>query len=876
MNRFKTKKGYKGKLSFFLLVSLVLSGCGVDSANAPDLVEPVISNESYRPVEYGDIGNATLLNGIVVPTDYCHFWKANTAVAKINVEIGEYVEKGTVLASANVDYVKDVMDSISAERANYVSSYRTSCEIYELQLEELEYKLKGFQELKDKEGIKNTKTEIDVLKENHRYDERLYKHKVSRYDAQLSEQREILENGTLTARASGYVTYVKDLSFGNNVKTAENVVIVSDYEDVYVEIKDTLFSTNIFERYESCYAIIDEKKYEIEEYKYLPNESLVAQSGNIGVNLRAKFVDETKTPDIGNSVPILCRKELHEEVLYVGKDSLYQDEEGSFVYIKNGEDREVRYVETGAKDDYHVEICSGLTEGELVYYSSEAVAPDEYTVYTAEVGDYADIRKTEKTLKITTTKKIIFSDYEGEFIEMGTRNRDISEGALLCTIKVNEGSAALASMRNSMEKLKAAYEKQNAAFEEQIKALEKQKEEIEKKEKAKKKEKKKQEATTETNKSEEASTEQKNMNVTVETEQSGTGDINQDTTATDENNSATATTTESETAKPETTSQESAAETEAGTTESETTSQESVTETEAGSPEPSESEPSAEEAKKESDNQEPGGETSQDEPVIRPYFTKEIDRQIECVKLSKEQARRDYLYQLNTMQKQYNEASSNNDGTGVVSIYSEYEGAITEVNISSGKKIEMGERICTIEAPASPYVYVMTEGDVSLNQEVEFVDEGLEKTFKGKVVGLAGDTMAKKSFINTVDDKVYITNSLMEGDISGAFGPGAFVKVEDSDYFTEFSVSKEKEKYVKYSMKNVQGMVVLPRGIVNEEVAVKDGEISYYVWKIMNGELVKHYVQYLESAVDAEGYRIDCILGGIKEGDKLVRVEESK
>ncbi len=852
MNRFKDKKRNKGMFSFVLLLSLLLSGCGEQYAKAPELLEPVVSNESYRPVQYGDVGNTTLLNGVVVPTDYCHFWKTNTAIAKINVGIGEYVEKGTVLASANIDYVQDEIDKISAERTNYVTSYRTGCEIYELQLEELEYKLKGFQELKDKKGIKDTKTEISVLKENHRYDERLYKHKISRFDNQLSDQKEILENGTLVARTSGYVTYVKDISVSNTVKTEENVVIVSDYKDSYVEIKDIPFDTNIFERYEACQAVLDGEKHDLEEYKYLPNEELVLKSRNMIANLRAKFIDEKKTPDVGKTVPILCRKEIHEDVLYVGKDSVYQDEKGSFVYIKNGEEREVRYVETGAKDDHHVEILSGLVEGDLVYYSSEAVAPEQYDIYEATMEDYADIRKTEQILSVTTTKKIIFSDYEGEFMGMAKSDtRDIAEKELLCTIKVNEGSAALASMRNSMDKLKSAYQKQNEALEEQIEALIKQKEDIAKQEKKKKKEKKKQEKSEENGKDE--SKEQTDVNVAPETQQTETGDINIESVI--ENTGDVITPEQTVTSDNETATEQTSQETEATADGKET---------------------SGEDKDKDGGNQN-SEETipTQEEPVIRPYMIKEIERQIQCAKLNKEQAKRDYLFQLGVMQRQYNEVSSNNDGTGVMSVYSEYAGVITEVNISSGEKIEMGSRICTIEAPTSPYVFMMTEQEVSLDQEVEFVDEGLEGTFKGKVVGLTGDSATKKAFVNTIDDKVHITNSVEDG-IYGTCTYGAFVKMEDPEYFKVASVSHKNKKFAKYSASNIPGVFVLPRGIVNEEVEVRTGEISYYVWKIIDDEIVKFYVQYFGESVNSEGEKIDCVLGGIKEGDKLVRLKESK
>lgn len=53
-----------------------------------------------------------------------------------------------------------------------------------------------------------------------------------------------------------------------------------------------------------------------------------------------------------------------EDVLYVGNDSIYEDDQGSFVYVKNGEQREQRYIETGVSDTVNTEVISGLSEGE--------------------------------------------------------------------------------------------------------------------------------------------------------------------------------------------------------------------------------------------------------------------------------------------------------------------------------------------------------------------------------------------------------------------------------------------------------------------------------------------------------------------------------
>ena len=47
-------------LTVGLLCLSMLSGCGKKVYEAPELIEPTIVNESYRPVEYGNIGSISM------------------------------------------------------------------------------------------------------------------------------------------------------------------------------------------------------------------------------------------------------------------------------------------------------------------------------------------------------------------------------------------------------------------------------------------------------------------------------------------------------------------------------------------------------------------------------------------------------------------------------------------------------------------------------------------------------------------------------------------------------------------------------------------------------------------------------------------------
>ncbi len=753
MGRKKQKIKVLHKMGVLLLcVACVgMTGCAraKTAMDIPPLVEPKVMNEAFRPVGYGDVGKIEYRDAVVVPTYHCHFWENSTMIEEIHVELGEYVEEGTLLATADIEQAQEMMDSIATEKENCKQAHTIANIVHEEKLKELGYKQQGFLVLEDEEGANQTNKEISVLKENHRYDELLYEYKMSQYDRKLSEYSKIVKDGKLYARNSGYVCYVKNTEEPEPVKPAENVVVIADYEKVHLELTNETIRQNICEKYTSIYTINNGVKYELKEYAYQDFEVLAAEGRDLYPRVRLKFEDESLTPPVGNCVPVFFEKDSVENVLCIAKDSLYEDDDGYYVYVKTDTGKEVRPIKIGKKDAQSVQVISGLSEGEEVFYSSEAVAPTEYELYTANLDKYEDIQKTEAIYKVETKLQLVHSEYEGEIVEVSARYDDeVEKGAVICKIKIKDGSAALADMKNAMEKHTTLYQRQQKMSDEMIAAL----------------------------------MEARNQPVEQEVEV------------------------------------------------------------------------------KDKD----GNVEKVKQYITRPYMAEELTCQIAVEKIKKEQAQTDYEYQLKIMQENYKKAKENNDGSGVISICAEQSGKIKDINLSVGKKIKVGDVICRIASETSPYVNLLLDYDVQLNQKVEFVDEGIEEIYTGTVVGLSGDSLGNQVFITSLEDGVYITQGSL-GDLGR--GAQAFVKMDDEEYYTNYSLKGD--KYAVCSAKTISNIYTFPFGVVNSEKLILEDEILYFVWKVENGQLVKQYVQYLYSTVDKDGFRRDCVINGIKEGDVL-------
>lgn len=777
---------YKRGLACLVMLALGLTGCGKKPVEVPELLAPSAGNESYRPVEYGDVGAINVAYGTVVPTEYCHFWLTQVTIKEISVDIGDYVQAGDVLAYADIDAARETIEQLNAQLTLENSIFSVDEEIYLYKHQELELKRAGMQAIADGAAEAQAATDIAVLEENHRYDTLLHQYRVKELNESIAEQQELVTDGTLVAQISGYVTYTKDISSGGSVTNAENVVIVSDYENCYVEMTDITVSEDFqrnFMPYDKYYTEIAGKKYDLKEYEYAPNELVVIEDKAMYPNMRMQFEDKSALPEAGTNIPVFMTGDIVEDVLVVGNDSLYQDSQGDFVYVKKDDSRELRYVELGKSGDNYTEVISGLSEGEMVYYSSGAILPEQYTEFEVQPSDY-EPKRTAETYTIENTKnKIYYSEYEGRITSLNASEGDeISAGDLVCTIQTNEGSARLAELSNAINELKQNYQNTEKGYAEQIQTLENQMAAL-----------MTPQPTPEP---------QPEPQPTPQPEETATG--------TD--------------AVPE----------DAGTTE----------------------EPASTEAS--GSTEEPG---STEAPPQDPNLYQELALQIEQIKAEEKKNTLNYNYELGCQEAEYQKASQNNNGSGTINIYAETAGTVTGININEGKNVKAGDRMFNIGVSASDKVQFRSSDALHLNQTLVFCVDGSDKTYTGKISGITGDTT--RVYVTTVDDKVYLTNNLSDSNTKRYY-----VKMDDETFYT----AEDKCK-IEYSVNSIKNTFVLPEGVVHSEQDEKRENVYYYVWRIVDGNLVKQYVT--TTTDEYNGMKNECVINGLKAGDILAQ-DESK
>ncbi len=470
----------KKRMVCIVLCLVLLGGCGTKQ-EVPELVEPVVNNESFRPVEYGSVSKTEIQIADVVPEEYCHFTTKAANLDEICVDMGQYVEKGDVLAIIDVSDFQMELDAKQKELNLRKSNYSYQEKIYKEQMQIEKYKKSDFKKQKDEKSLKQCDTSLEILEENKHYDKLLYEHQITMLQEEIEKLQKHTEEGTIIATHSGYVTYVKNLEKTNTVSAYENVVIVSDYEQLHLELKEDIssrFYTHYMgDVYNQIYANINGKHRDVKVYEYSNQELVAMQSAGSFSRIRLEVDGMKADAKAGDKMLVYFTNSNVEHVLRIGKDSLYSDGKNHFVYVKNGNSKEKREIQIGHQGEAYVEVVDGLKEGEWVYYSSGSIMSEQYEKYTVEIGDYTPTNvdiNLKGSLAYTKMYPYIF-DKDAIVKEVYFANGDeVKKGDLICVLDAKTGSAQLKEMKQNMSNLTQDYESSMDSLDEQIKDLNKQ------------------------------------------------------------------------------------------------------------------------------------------------------------------------------------------------------------------------------------------------------------------------------------------------------------------------------------------------------------------------------------------------------------------
>ncbi len=464
-------------ISLLLVFAMCISGCGKKQEDVPELLEPKITNSSYRPVSYGDIGKKVIKTAYVLPTNYCYFYNSSVEVTNIYVNIGQYVEAGTVLADANSEAIEEELSDIENDIANQRAIHDINQKIFKESQAELDWKIKACEEFGDKKGAEEYKIQKETEAENNRYDNLLFNYQIKKTQQKLDDKNDLSENGTLKADKSGYVTYIKNLSEGGEVSGGENVVVISDANLPYIEITGEAVAKGAYDLFTNMYTMIDGKKYDIELFEYSNKEMATAQSMSSIPDVRFKLKENNdKLLKVGTTLSLYFTTSEIMNVLVIGNDSLYEENGQKFVYVKtDSNDKERRDIVAGESDLNYTQVIDGLKEGELVYYMSDSIMPANYVEYDITLSNL-NVTGSTKNIEMEDRNLIVYkAPCEGYFTKFELEEgQEVKKGDLLFSIDSGGGSAAVKEIDMQIAAENSSYNSIIADYDSQIKSLSKQ------------------------------------------------------------------------------------------------------------------------------------------------------------------------------------------------------------------------------------------------------------------------------------------------------------------------------------------------------------------------------------------------------------------
>lgn len=483
----RKKKSYAGNAQSVIPVVLtglffvmLIGGCGSKKTETiPDLEEPAASNASYQQVTYGDIGTTNVLLGTAVPKEYGQAYEANVMVTKILVEPGDMVEKGDVLAYADVDEASASREAKQQELSHENTVYELNQKINQLQQNKLANQQEAAvvddtqeaitEESPQETGTENITSQIAVLQENSRYDTKLHEYRVQKLNEEIAALDDLIADGTLKANHSGEVVYTKSLTVSRNAGTGENVVVVADTEDLEIKLKDVTVQNYKYKDVLEKYMLQSGERVPVTEREYSTDELVLAKINNNYPNV---LIEKPEGVDLkaGELYPIYFEEKRAEHVLLVGNNSLYQEDGENYVYVGTGDDtREKRKVTTGVSDDHNTQIVEGLEEGEAVYYETMERMPSDYTEYMVERSDFQVENHGLKYGRADKNARVYLAAKEGEIVKIAVeKDAEVKKGDLLYIIDTGEGKAAITEAANAIETENTTYQKQQADYDAQL------------------------------------------------------------------------------------------------------------------------------------------------------------------------------------------------------------------------------------------------------------------------------------------------------------------------------------------------------------------------------------------------------------------------
>ena len=472
------RKRFKNRISHILVAATIVSslfglgGCGNAAVAVPELKDPLSDTVSIRTADERIVGNISTLMGTVVPKSYPVYSRKNASVKEILVGVGDRVEEGDTIAVITLGNGTEEGNRIRADLASLDREKIRNNAVTEAEIERLEYEQKVEEAAGDEGAAAEKANAIRIAEENLRYENTLNDSQRSSANTGLKNLNDSSGTVKLTAAHSGYVTFVKDVTRENILGQYENVAVISDYDDLYIETDEVNLKDYKYKDYKSKWTTIGGREVELKEYEYTNEETAFSLS----VEKNPPMAFSVKGADLTPGVDLVLYFMEEEKIpcLAVGNDSIIREGSDAFVYIENENGNVKTKVETGRSDGLYTEILSGISKGDKVIYTNRAVTPKNYSIFEAKKATYTEACETDMLSIANPYYDIYTTDCDGVYQKVRAEG-DVEKGDELFRVEssvkssdVEAARLAIANLDNARNKEVKDYDARKAELQEII------------------------------------------------------------------------------------------------------------------------------------------------------------------------------------------------------------------------------------------------------------------------------------------------------------------------------------------------------------------------------------------------------------------------
>lgn len=462
-----------------LLVGTTLSGCADSSQSqaVPELLEPIEITLTGKKVVRGDIQDMEAYKGSVKAESISYAFSQGCTVEDMTVHVGQYIEKGDLIAKVNTEEYEKELSDLRAEIAYLEDINNIETQLADNQIQNAQVDLNGMRS--GSSWYEEARKAVDAQIEKREFDVKERELVIKQKRAELTAAKSKSGSSDIYAEENGYLTYVKDFSVDNpsGYINANEIVAIAAKEDSYY-ISSTMPLVTAREA-EFLYAQINGKEYELMYDPY--DESELKQAADAGITLESRFLcKEDLSTLAGSEVTVYAVSNYREDVLSVSADAFFTENNTDFVYLLIDGEKVKQEVEDGIHTKNAVEIVAGLSEGDEVYCQATDIPGSDYSLVTVKNSDL-DITKRYDTAKTayTLVSQVVNTIDGARVKEVCVKNgNEVKAGDTIAVLEAGSGNSAALDNSVELAAIKRSYDYEMSLYQTELEELEERKQDM--------------------------------------------------------------------------------------------------------------------------------------------------------------------------------------------------------------------------------------------------------------------------------------------------------------------------------------------------------------------------------------------------------------